>query len=760
MKNQSQLDVLRQRQASAQERLLDAVSSGKDVGEINARVDEIDALNRAAAALPSPPERKTTLKLVAVGCLVLASAALSLAIRISPGRVTVDAVVTNFDMRIATNGKEIGTPKLASSIQIVPGSLKASGAKIDRRLATASDDAELAKMTNVTELTPYSLSSRVRISTSKAKCYEFAILEGEWRATASRFEKAIAATSEIAVLANSELSFCTPEGLTLSIFGVTWLAIHRPFADMVPPFFAPSIASGTLQRERVAGDRKLAEGERIELNQIRSSALELRNHDRLKLSFAGNADQVCSLRGVGTALNGTCDDDLRPTLFDLFRENPLLAQILVAIAGVVGFSGTIARFFGWKIPGLAVLVITIMPHPSLVAPAAAQDARPIILNNLVRLTARNTDGTVSEGYGLVIGRKDDDIWIVTAAHVVFLEQRVPFQASSITAVIGPPECQTAAPASEAPYKPGRTDIALLPLRVPLRIQGQAPVQGMPPQASACELWIPSVLSEGPVAGEELKLIGHSGRLEINPRVVRLTGGAAPQGPFGSVGIEGLSSQGGDSGAPVASARGVVGLYIGAVGAAGYMVPINVIREAISGSDSPWQLTAGSDPTPGIVRFCVQQTGPERPEIRLQGPTDAIALDASGCATAPRATLRVNVPNPALHACEPSRIAPTKDNQTILIACSAKLDGYWRHGATDGLTVSTLSPGRWRISGLATTPFGPLSGEVRGTSSDANGLIVSALDSSVHLSVTLTGATKSLKVLIQGPSGERTVELTR
>jgi hypothetical protein len=763
------VELVRQRQALAQARLVEIVIGNKDIAKAKSVANEIEALKKVAAALPSP-RSYGILKLVAVGFLILLAVAIGFMIRISPGRTTIDAIVTDFEAgtlaaKGTANGKAAETPALASSIEVRLGSLSLSGATINRRAYRQDDASELEKITSLTEFGAYSSSTRFRISTARTKCYELTILDGDWRATASRVAGAGAgagvAAFEIGLPKDSEISFCS-ENIRLPIFGITWLGLHRPFADTLPPTYGASIVSGILQRERVSGDRKLTQAQRIELTGITNGIVELRSNDRIKMSFAGNAGRLCALQGIGPVFDGTCDDDLRPTLVDFFRQNALFAQILIAIAGIAGFLGALARFFGWRIPGIASMLLAGFLQFWQVEPAAAaQDARPFVLNNLVRLTVRLADGGAREGYGLVIGRKDDDIWLITAAHVVFKDDDKPFPASSISGIIGPPDCQTSAAAGAQPFKPGRTDVALLPLRVPLRIQPQQPALQMPPpQSSACELWAMGILSSDPVAGEELNLIGHDGRLEINAHTVRLTDSKAAAGPKGSIGIEGLATKEGDSGAAVASSRGVVGLYIGAIANAGYMVPIGTIREAISGLDTPWQLIVGSDPPPGSIRFCIQQTGPERPDIRLQGPTDVIRLDGAGCATGPRATLRVNVPNPELYACNPSRISPTKDNQAILISCSAKLDGYWRLGSTDGLMVSAINAQRWRINGLGTTPFGLLSGEVQGLGSEASGLVVSAMDSSVRLSVTLKGSTNALRISVETSSAHQVFDLTR
>ena len=550
---------LHERQDCAQTKLVRAVVEEKDSAELKKILDEIDVLNRTAAALPFSRKRGALLKLIAIGFFIVVAAAIGFAIRTSPGRVTIDAIVTAFDVQSSALG--------TSAVQLGPLSLAVSGASVNKRPSTNVDAAELAKMTSLTEFAPVTPLARVRISrSSRARCYEFVVLDGAWRGTLSRIEDGISATAELGLPKNSVMSFCAPDGLTLTFFGVTSLSLHRAFADAVPPLFAPSAVSGTVQRERVLGERKISEGERIEVGRVSAGALELRADDRIKLLFAGNAERLCALQGTGVA--DRCDDDLRPTAADLVRQNPKLTQLLVAIVGIAGFIGTVARFFGWKVPGISMIALTLIALSLWSRPATAQNARPFFLNNLVRLTVRSEDGVRKEGYGLVIGRKGDDIWIITAAHVVFVDDFQPYPAPSISAIIGPPDCPTSAMASDAPYKPGRTDVALLPLRVPLRIANLLPLPGNQPQACPHDLWISGIISSRPVPGEELQFIGHGGRLEINPHSVKWTGVRAAAGPNDSMGVEGLATIEGDSGAPVASARGIVGLYIGGIANAG------------------------------------------------------------------------------------------------------------------------------------------------------------------------------------------------
>ena len=121
---------------------------------------------------------------------------------------------------------------------------------------------------------------------------------------------------------------------------------------------------------------------------------------------------------------------------------------------------------------------------------------------------------------------------------------------------------------------------------------------------------------------------------------------------------------------------------------------------------------------------------------------------------------MNLVDPTLYTCDPGRVAPTKDDQTLMIACAVKLDGFWRYESTDGLAVSSAGQNRWRIDGLGTTPVGLLKGEVQGTSAQASGFITSAIDHSVAYSVTLAATARSLHVTVSNPAVHKVFELSR
>src|SRR5207247_6914381 len=123
----------------------------------------------------------------------------------------------------------------------------------------------------------------------------------------------------------------------------------------------------------------------------------------------------------------------------------------------------------------------------------------------------------------------------------------------------------------------------------------------------------------------------AGRLSDNPQEIELDdhAGTIPPdpSPTDAYAVAGLAGVEGQSGAPVASDQGIVGLFNGHAGVEqGFVIPIAAV-EAAAPAEVRWMLSEAIEGGHRPIRFCVRQVGPQHPAFTLRN----VSLGADNCA---------------------------------------------------------------------------------------------------------------------------------
>lgn len=310
-----------------------------------------------------------------------------------------------------------------------------------------------------------------------------------------------------------------------------------------------------------------------------------------------------------------------------------------------------------------------------------------MLNNVVRI---ETESGTAFGFGFIFGRSGDVLWVATASHVVFTDRsRIPWQPAAgirvqlrgLTDWFMPAEPPTGA----------SHDIAFIGILAPLT-------------KTAGVLWRNNIQVDQLILGQPLRIAAVPGQIAYSP-----TGTGKVVGTVQAPTIELYMGEAGQSGAPVASPEGFVGMY--QRGAGERVVPIAVVRNEAARAGKPWQLVpAPAASTP--VKLCLLPTAGTTALPHVNGPAGIVQPDTSNCVQT-MSGLNALVPPEQGMLCTPSQLNLPRDaQQTLTVRCYVDPSGVWR-SQTDGYATVAAQGEIWTIEGLSQSRFGTFNGILTG-----------------------------------------------
>lgn len=344
------------------------------------------------------------------------------------------------------------------------------------------------------------------------------------------------------------------------------------------------------------------------------------------------------------------------------------------------------------------------------ASAAPLDLRPILLNNVVLVTAAGPKGELQKGFGFIVARVDDLLWIATAGHVVMwppspTDDQIAYDTNAYVELYGAPGERKAISAPPKYDKTRNVDVAFFSIRSP-RIQGRL-----------FDDWRTPVLRLTPSKGEAVQIAASVQRsIELAPEI-----GHIEQVPVGGdvLSVIGLVGTKGQSGAPVMSSAGIVGMHV-ATGFAGptqaKVIPSALIRSIAIALQVPWQLTSNdAAPDESFHHVCVRHLGSEQPPVRL-GASALIAIDKNGgCGDMNQGgELKVLSADFNVRCLPASVILGAAPNAEVALNCEPAVAGQWQQGPLGGAQVTEISERDYAFSGLPFGPCGAISGRLQGS----------------------------------------------
>ena len=335
------------------------------------------------------------------------------------------------------------------------------------------------------------------------------------------------------------------------------------------------------------------------------------------------------------------------------------------------------------------------------------DLRPIVLNNVVMITSSQRNGKPEVGYGLIVGRSGDMLWIATARHVVIwppspTSDKIEHDpATFVDFLWGGQAALALAPRGAIDRD---LDVAFIAVRSPLTATG------------SFERWRTPVLRVAPAKDEEVRIGGSNKRsIELADETGRLL--EAGDGEH-ALALQGLVAYEGQSGAPLMSKFGVVGL-LSSSGPAGATqvnaIPIERVRSAAALLLVPWQLSPNEVAGGPVVHVCLRHLGTEHPALTLGG-TLRIAGDATGgCGDVSGGDVSVQSPDVDVRCTPDKFLVRDAAAGNLAVRCDPRVSGLWTN-TTGGAQVEDVSEDVFSFSGLQYGPYGRITGRLTGWAS--------------------------------------------
>jgi len=343
-----------------------------------------------------------------------------------------------------------------------------------------------------------------------------------------------------------------------------------------------------------------------------------------------------------------------------------------------------------RLLGALIVFISEVARAQLGLGAPESFASEQMLNNVVLVEA---DG--EHGLGFIIGRVGDVLWIATAAHVVYPDRhRTPPQpASRIRVQV------RGVPTWFSPAEPpdlARNDIAFIGVRAPMA------------NMTLALFWRSNVQVSQITPGQPLRIAGMPGLIAYSPSGTGKVSGTT-QLPVIEIAVG--MGQAGQSGGPVASAEGFVGMYQKSAG--DRVVPIGIIHRAALDAGRPWELLPA--PLASVaVRLCLTAVtgGMALPDIN--GPAGPVKRDTANCVNT-KSGMNALVPPQHLVLCDPPQVTLPREpqQQQLAVRCYVDPSGAWM-SKTDGYLMIAARGDIWTIGGLSQSKFGAFTGLLSGT----------------------------------------------
>ena len=342
----------------------------------------------------------------------------------------------------------------------------------------------------------------------------------------------------------------------------------------------------------------------------------------------------------------------------------------------------------------AFRIILYLIGACILRPENLLQARSYVADGMLENVVTIVIGGDRGGLGFIIGRNGDILWVATAAHVVFTDlNHVPPVAAreiSVKRRNDPTAWALAGPPQPGLGEGDKLDLAFIPVRMPL-------------QTILFDRWREPVVDDAPAIGDAVRIAGQPGRVAYDDRRGKI---GVVDGQARVVDLQG--GQGGQSGAPIATSRGFVGMYLSAAGERA--MPIAQVRQAAIAAQLPWTLVSvGPRATP--MRLCLKVTGLTPSAVRVNSDAGIRQPDADGCLVARSGAATIYSNDPAFR-CKPNRLnLPSTAEFHLPLQCAPELESLWYTADYGILRITRTGENRWRFTGLDMSPYGGMNGTI-------------------------------------------------
>ncbi|WP_422039631.1 hypothetical protein [Roseibium sp.] len=305
-----------------------------------------------------------------------------------------------------------------------------------------------------------------------------------------------------------------------------------------------------------------------------------------------------------------------------------------------------------------------------------------------------------QGYGLIIGREFDLLYVATAFHILPESFIWPDPAPTPVTVklYRLNETWEALPHRVTGSK--EMDLAIIEVYVPRQPRGD----GVTPLIA--DHWRAQVFDSEPRIGDRAELmasvqtIGYAGG---NAIVSGVEAGRVAK-------FEDLLESPGQSGAPISTTRGIVGIYLGT--RAQQLVSLPDIAEIVHTEIGPGAYQLVSVPRrPSPTTVCVSIRNGLEHGIAISGPKGLLLLDKDGCAESLSGLHNVTA---QYASCEPSTFDVSVEALfEVTVSCGPLPDGVWIASGLGFLEVTPCGPECWNFRANLPQNRGELRGRLEG-----------------------------------------------
>lgn len=340
------------------------------------------------------------------------------------------------------------------------------------------------------------------------------------------------------------------------------------------------------------------------------------------------------------------------------------------------------------------LAVCIAPSDGS-AQQATSHSQQNFLSNVVRIG--------SSGYGLIVARGYNRLYVVTAKHVVADEKGNLYADMLPIFLQGDDVAWNERPVEDwrLPERPPLQDIIILGVFVP-RTPGDT---GRRHRTDPI-LWSLS-LDEAPQVGDAVRLTATVNAIGYAPSLGIVEELSSEQGV--AVRISGRIGQHGQSGAPIATEWGLIGIYLGNDGDDADFVALPLIRDAVISSfgQELWDLLP-APVRPVQTVLCVDLVGAPIDSVRLSGPEGLVILNGSACGrTLTGRHMAFGAPGSHLR-CDPETFSvPAEVLAPFRITCKPDFGGIWHGPQSEFLTLDKVGDELWQFK----LTHRPVNGEI-------------------------------------------------
>ena len=325
------------------------------------------------------------------------------------------------------------------------------------------------------------------------------------------------------------------------------------------------------------------------------------------------------------------------------------------------------------------------------------------LHNVVKI-----DAGEGVGYGLIFGRNFESLLVVTARHILpedFVIGTSSPGTDPVVRLYGVETNWRAIPGRvyELPPTNRVHDVAVIEVSVP----------GDPRLGEGNYLltdsWRKKVIDADPSLGTRVELAATVNDIGYAGGSARISCAEDDCPEF----IEGLKGESGQSGAPIATDRGFVAMYLGS--GAQQAIPLVDIHDAIVAEfGAPFWALLPVDPRPVSTRLCVRVHGAHVSEVSVFGPYGRVDLNERGCADTSTAPHSISGTRFGL-ICVPRKFLVTADgSDPYAITCTFDPTGRWTTSGQGFLQLESVGNAAWQLRLMLPHNRGQIRGKVTGS----------------------------------------------